>query len=355
MNNKKILFFTPSLNIGGIERILLTYAEGLSKLGFSISFVVCHYQGAFTKNIFKNINLINLNVKHIRYSFFSLARVIKDIGPDYIITANEATLAVVISRWLSRNDAKIISSQHSYLNNNETNTITSSLILRFAFKHCYKIIAVSRGIETMLSTDLQLPNNKIEVIYNPIDINRINQLSTLAHNCVNEKYILFVGRLSPVKNLMFLIDSFNILLETCNNYKLIIVGDGTERNILELRIRHLNISDKIIFIGETSNPYPYIKDASVLILPSFSEAFPTILLEGLCLGKTIVSTPTNGAKEILNFGDYGYISDDFTNIKQFAALIKYSIHNQLPEDKLRTYANNYNLDNKLHEISKLFK
>lgn len=65
-----------------------------------------------------------------------------------------------------------------------------------------------------------------------------------------------------------------------------------------------------------------MKNAKSLVLPSFSEAFPTVLLEAICLGVPVVATPTEGAKEILNNLPDAYISNSFTDSDEFAKLLE---------------------------------
>ena len=154
----------------------------------------------------------------------------------------------------------------------------------------------------------------IRVITNPINIEEIDRLSKkLFPASFHGQYILFVGRLSVVKNILFLIHSYSLLLKKRNDVKLVIVGDGPERCLIEREIDNLKLHGNIVLTGMMANPYPFIRNAALVVLPSFSEAFPTVLLESLYLGKTIVATPTKGALDILKDGELGYLSKTFDN------------------------------------------
>ncbi len=72
---KKIMFFTPSLNIGGLERISLTYAKELA-YKYDVYYSICHNSGAFTSELDMNVKVINLNTKHLRNSILRLSKVI---------------------------------------------------------------------------------------------------------------------------------------------------------------------------------------------------------------------------------------------------------------------------------------
>ena len=119
---------------------------------------------------------------------------------------------------------------------------------------------------------------------NPIDVKDIKEKSLkLLDITLPDKYILFIGRLSYVKNLFLLLDAFE-RGKLDDNY-LVIVGDGEMKDALIEKTKKMNKVDKIMFLGEIENPLPILKRSQLLVLPSFSEAYPTILLEALCLAR----------------------------------------------------------------------
>ena len=149
-----------------------------------------------------------------------------------------------------------------------------------------------------------------------------------------ERYILFVGRLSKVKNIAMAIRAFKLFHQKFPSYCFFVVGDGPEKFYLQNLVNELELAGVVRFIGCVSNPYPYISSASLVVLSSFSEAFPTILLESLSLGKTVVSTPTQGACEILDGGKLGYIIDSFDDYCEFAKMIELAIREPFNKETL---------------------
>ncbi len=90
--------------------------------------------------------------------------------------------------------------------------------------------------------------------------------------------------------------------------RLLILGEGADREALEGRARELCISDDVSFPGFVSNPYPYMRRAAVFVLSSSWEGLPTVLIEALALGAPIVSTDCpDGPREILADGKYGQL------------------------------------------------
>lgn len=322
MHHKKIAIFSPGLNIGGIEKVFLNYASLLSK-NYNVSFVTCYENADLINLIPSSVNVVNFRTNKLSRSLFHIISFLRKERPNYILTANAATIIIVLAKILAFSKVRILASHHNYINQ-EIHSFRDSFILYRIYNFCWNVIAVSEGIKKHL-IDQGVNPRKIQLINNPINIREINFKLSDDSFFITTPYILFVGRLSVVKNLFFLIRSFQILTKNNDHIKLIIVGDGPEKGRLENEILKLNLQNKVILTGALENPYPLISKSSLIVLPSYSEAYPTILLESLYLGKTIVATPTIGALDILCNGNLGYISTSFDNKQEFASLLEKGI------------------------------
>lgn len=354
---KKILFFTPSLRAGGIERVFTCYANGLSNKGYEVSYAVMYHEpneGSFIDELQPSIKFINLRTFRMRKSIIALARLFCYNTPDVVVVANEPTISIVFAKLFSRRKFKIISSQHSFIENAETNASRSYKLIRFSSIFCHKIFAVSDGIALMLREKAKINSKKVVTIYNPINKNRIISLSNLSCGIYGE-YILFVGRFSLVKNLPLLINSYCLFAKRYNGIKLLLVGDGLEKQNVMTLCDMLGISDRVVLCGEQSNPYPFICNAKIVALPSFSESLSLVIIESLLLGKTVVATPTYGAKDVLCNGKYGYISQSFDNVEEFASLLEQAYHNPLDSSLLTMATNRYDVQTKVEELEALWK
>ena len=326
--------FTPSLNIGGVERVLLTYAEQLSDRGYDVTYLLCHDNGELSSE--SCVNMHNLNTKRLSLSLWKMMVFLWRHKPDYMIVANSVTLFALVAKWLSFCAVKIIASHHYFPNVETISWIDRWLVFRL-YNLCYKVIAISQGVYALLRTN-KVHEEKIQLIYNPINILEINNKSLQDIEIPSTEYILFVGRLAKVKNIRMLIEAIHFLREK-KEIPLVIVGDGPEREVLDAYIKSIGATN-VYMVGATSNPYPYIRHARVVVLSSSSEAFPTVLLESLVLGRTIVSTPTIGAKEILDSGKYGYICKTFGDVNEFANTLLYAYNNPLCSISLQQYIQN---------------
>jgi glycosyltransferase involved in cell wall biosynthesis len=124
----------------------------------------------------------------------------------------------------------------------------------------------------------------------------------------NKKYIIAIGRLTKQKNFRYLINEISEFLKKNENYKLLIIGDGEEKNEL---IRLANIKDlkkKISFLGNKKNVFEYIINSEIFILTSLWEDPGFVLIEAGLGNLFIISSDCpNGPKEILDYGRNGLL------------------------------------------------
>ena len=153
--------------------------------------------------------------------------------------------------------------------------------------------------------------NKIEVIHNPIEIKRVQEISCeeVTHNFFSEyeslPIIIAVGRLTKVKDFSTLIKAFSIVNKKIP-CRLIILGEGELRNELNSLAKDLNILNLISMPGFVENPYKYMKNSRIFVSSSLWEGFPNGLVEAMACGLHIIATDCEGGSaEILENGKWG--------------------------------------------------
>ena len=150
----------------------------------------------------------------------------------------------------------------------------------------------------------------MRVIYNPVVNNKIfekaNQdVEAGFFNLDGREIIVSIGRLNKQKDYPTLIKSFAMVRKN-RNVQLLILGEGEERQYLELLIKDLGLEGDVCLPGFCGNPFPYLRKARLFVLSSAWEALPTVLIEALALGIPVVSTDCrSGPREILKDGLYG--------------------------------------------------
>ncbi len=188
--------------------------------------------------------------------------------------------------------------------------------------------------ETMKEGYLKNYNNKEVVkIYNFLDFDLINKKSEEKMEEDYGKYIISIGSLTKNKNHELLINAFKILKDKYKvSEKLLIVGEGKERENLEKQIRELNLGNDILLLGQKENPYKYIKNSELYVLSSKNESFSLTLVEAMFKKKLVISVKSNGPIEILENNKYGVLIEN--DADEIAEKINYYLRN---EDERKKY------------------
>lgn len=181
--------------------------------------------------------------------------------------------------------------QEVYSRKNYTETISLSRLYQ---NENIKLVCISEEQKEILSNYLKVSPSRVQVIYNSINFTRIETLSKSEQSTESE-YVLGLGSLTTRKR-------FDRLILACIETKnlLLVIGDGPEKQNLELLVKKKNAENLIKFLGFVENPYPFIKKASSLVLTSQSEGLPTVIIEAIYLNTVVLSTACQtGPKELL--------------------------------------------------------
>lgn len=342
MKKKTIAFFIPDFSVGGIEKAFITYANALVK-DYQVSFIVIHGSGVLRGELSERVQVHDLNVSRLRFSLRALTRLLCREELDYVVSGTEVTNTyLVLANMLSGGKSKVITSQHNF-KDMEIRPYVYGFILPWILRHSYHTFGVSKGIVKMIG-EMGVKKENITLLYNPIVVDGIRQKAACALPALPADYIVFVGRLYPIKNLPLLIHAFHLFVGKYPDYSLIIVGDGADRERLEGIVNDLNLNDKVLFVGETGNPYPYMDHAKVVALSSIVESLSIVTLEAIALGVTVVSTPSKGPEEVLQHPRYGYVTDSVESAGKFSEALCMAVEHPIDPALLKEYANTYSID-----------
>ena len=163
-----------------------------------------------------------------------------------------------------------------------------------------------------------------KVICNLIDIPDIDEKARLPQDEIvkgDVANIIYLGRLSPEKGVDRLIDALAELRGKVRPFRLWIIGDDyyISRDIsqntrikLERQVGEMGLSDIVTFLGDKPNPYPYVKAADLMVLPSRVEGMGLVIWESLLCGTPVLATDSGGPREALNGGRWGAIVENST-------------------------------------------
>ena len=201
------------------------------------------------------------------------------------------------------------------------------------------ILCVSKGVEKDILSMGVTPKS-IHTIYNPYDFNLIKELSlkNINFNIPKDDYLVHVGSFSQPKRHDILLKAFTKIKN--KTIKLVLVGQGDEEANIKKLIKDLDIEQRVVFAGFQSNPYPIIKDASLLLLSSDHEGLPTVIIEAYALNINVVSTDCpSGPYEIMAPEFEKYLSK-VGDIEDFSKTINIALENnisQIPKKLLEPF------------------
>lgn len=121
--------------------------------------------------------------------------------------------------------------------------------------------------------------------------------------------LLFTGRLAAVKGLPILLESLTLLKSTIPDLVLTVVGDGSDRALLEQQVRQLQLEQTVQFVGYRSQAEvrDFMQQTDVFVLPSLAEGVPVVLMEAMATGVPVVATAIAGVSELVDHAVNGYL------------------------------------------------
>lgn len=195
-----------------------------------------------------------------------------------------------------------------------------------AFDKADKIIPISVNTYKSILGIYPQYASKIEIIYNGYNFNEIKLKSKMFPVLRSQRFrLITVGRLDKNKNVRLQIETVCSLLErNILDIELYIVGQGEEKQLLE-KMAGTFLERNIFFLGYQANPYPYIKASDILLLTSFSEGFPTVLVEAMCLGIPVITAKVGGVEELIKTGLNGYCLENYS-VKELSKGLLYILN-----------------------------
>lgn len=315
--NMKLALYVPTLTGGGAERTWVTLANALADRGYLVDLVVAQSRGPLRSEVSPKVRLIDLSCNHKWLVPIRLAKYIRKSKPTTVLAAsNQASLVAVCAKFLLMGQVKVIVSIHGTL------SLTPALqvgglrarlqlrIWRILFSCADAVVAVSNGVAHDFSQLTRIPHERVKVIYNPVISRRMFELAQEEPEVSwpfqdGVPVVLGVGRLVKSKDFATLIRAF-AKVRVRKPARLVILGEGPERVALEALIQQLHLRAHVVLPGFVSNPYPYMKRASVFVLSSIREGLGNVLIEALALGAPVIATECpHGPAEILQGGRLG--------------------------------------------------
>ncbi len=322
MPKKKIMFVLPALNTGGAEKVAIDIMNNLAE---KFLFMLCLFEkrGPLVTEIPSAVQVFDLKKKKW-WSFLKLGwklrKIIRKQNPEIIVSFLWYSTFIVMLANLFRMKKRgffIAYEPHNHLQDIKGTrfSMIKSVLIKYVHRKMNLVIVDSKGAMVDIAKNYNLSQDKLKVIYNPINVAEIKKASEekIADPKINEivasagtKLVCF-GRLVKRKGFHLAVAALQRVLESMEA-KLLIIGEGEERKNLEKMIADLDLKKKILLCGYLSNPYSVISRCDIFVFPSLWEGFGNVIVEVMACGIPVIAAACPyGPDEIITNGVNGIL------------------------------------------------
>ena len=355
----KVALYLPSLRGGGAERVMLTLAKGFLDKGLRVDLVLVAAEGPYLEQVPQGVRIIDLRSKRSLASLPGLIRYMRSERPQAMLsTLTHTNILALWARRLARIQLRLVVRQSENPSLGLENlpalrALRYRKILKWSYSWADGIAVVSQGVGEELVKSFKLNRDLVTIVYNPVVTNDLTQKSLMpvAHPWFQNTglpIVLSAGRLAWEKDFSTLIRAFKLVRQEIPA-KLVILGEGEERQKLTNLIEELDLKEDVDLPGFVLNPYPYMAHSSVFVLSSKYEGLPNVLIQAMAVGTPVIATDCkSGPEEILEKGKYGGLvpvgDHDIMSREILKVLNNYETYKQ-KISQIINRANLYNADN----------
>ncbi len=309
---------TPNF-YGGITPVVKLLTEGFCLNGARVA-LLSHYPIPFPFEGCENLDVVPILKKHKIQNIVAIHLFLKKFKPDLLLTAGHTYNKIgIFTKLLFREKWKLFLSIHCSILSEELGSLRQKKRIQFVrlfYPTAEGIICVSKGIEKELKREIGITKANITTIYNPVlpwsslvKSENNDKIEELPHwiKQKTEPIIIGVGRLTEQKDFHSLIRAFALVRKN-RRCKLVILGEGEDRESLESLIKELSLEEDVFLPGFKAEVMDYMKRADVFVLSSKWEGMSLVIVEALSIGLPVVSTDCpHGPRELLQNGKYGIL------------------------------------------------
>jgi glycosyltransferase involved in cell wall biosynthesis len=312
----RIGVFVSFSGTGGVERMVLNLCEGLADHGCRVDLVQVKAHSQHLEQLSPLVRVRKLNAEHTLSSLPALVRYLKTERPEALLAAKDrANQVAVLAKKAAGVPTRVVVRMGTTVSaalagKNRWRKLFWYLPMRLIYRNADAVVAVSQGVARDMARITGLAASDIHTIANPVITPRIFRLARepVPHPWPiqnREPVIVGIGRLTRQKDFPTLFRAFAAVRKKwpC---RLIILGEGKDRDSLDQLAKRLSLSEWIVMPGFVENPYAYLQQAALFVLSSAWEGSPNALTEALALGVPVVATDCpSGPREILKEGAVG--------------------------------------------------
>ncbi len=318
---KKIYYWSPCLDLVGTVNSTINSAIALkrySKENYNIKIINCCGEWDNKKELLikENIELKNFYFKYFNFlpkkgfiqsrfsslviiilSFVPLLRLLKKEKPDFIIIHLITSLPLILLNIFSFKTKFILRiSGFPKLN------FLRSFLWKTTSQKIFKVTSPSIDLISQLKKKkIFLENNLFFLPDAAINVDNIEKQKLDKKINLEKNFFLAIGRLTKQKNFQYLVNEFSDFLKSRPNQKLLIFGEGEEKDNLQKKIKDYNLTNQIFLKGNSDSVFIYMKNARAFVLSSLWEEPGMVMIESAYNNCFIISSDCkNGPSEFLD-------------------------------------------------------
>ena len=351
-----IALFVGSLEGGGAERAMLDVGRGLARRGFVVDLVLMRSSGPYLADVPDSVRVVDLDARGLLATLPALSNYLRRRRPGVLLsTMATCNVAALLARLQLRRGLRVVVRQASHFSTDyATRPFRGRIALaleRALWRFADAVVANSRAVADDLRRIAPAIAPRVRVIRNPVVW---PDLPARADEPVDHPWlrdgeapvVLAAGRLHPVKDHATLLRAF-ALVAGGRDARLVVVGDGGERDRLLALARELGIAGKVDFPGFQRNPFAWMSRARVFVMSSIFEGAPNVVVQAKACGTTVVSTDCpGGAREMLGDGTWGALTP-VGDHRAMAAAISAALDNPMPPGRLMERANDFSAESSI--------
>lgn len=322
----KVLFRHRSMEMGGVERVLIDLLENLPRDLFDITFFLTLNQGELRSEIPKDINIITFQKGKEDMSNNKLVRTVQLVKRNLTLLFYRKNPKLLYKNIIKKDFDIEIAPTYAEFENILASSLQSKKIAWFHTDVSYDpnqkrvlnrinnlkkfdwVIFGSKQTRDIIKDLYNIEYPKSCVIYNAIKINEARKKAEeFPVNYDVHPVFSSMGRLHSRKNYHTLMNIHKKLLDEGFSHSIAVIGGGNEMDNLKKQAKELNVEKTFLLLDTQTNPYPYIKNSDYFVLPSESESYPLTIGEVMGLNIPIISTNVGGIPEMIDHNIDGYL------------------------------------------------
>lgn len=331
MKQKHIFIVFHNFGLGGVQKKILDIANFVAQSS-KYKNIALHLlirdktKFSFEKKLIKNNSRLKIHyspelfnrsfcgLKHLFYGLDLITQIIK-YQPTHILLFLHFSLpflilAKTIVFWKK---FELIVSQDNilslYNHKKYSDRVFPNWIIKFMYRLTDKIIVQTKFAQDDLIKNYGVLKNKIIVIQNwIIDKPKKTKRQDRTYD------FIYCGRFAPQKNLSLMIKAMKLIVVQKPNAKLLLVGDGADKNQLKEIVKKLHLEKNVKFVNSTHQVSSYLQQSKIFLLTSYFEGHPLILLEAMKAGVVPLVLNYPGLNEYLENNKTGFIANDIASL-----------------------------------------